>query len=329
MLVRFPALLGLLVLSSLAWSAEPEKPGPFEVETSTFDWKDAKRDRVVPVRLYVPKGKGPFPVVLFSHGLGGSRDNCAYLGQHWASHGFVSVHMQHKGSDNAVWKDSKQPLEAMKKSLLDPRNALNRPPDVRFVLDQLTKMNQEDGPFKDRLDLEHVGMSGHSFGAWTTQAVIGQIFPTPLGKEIQFTDPRIKAALIMSPNPPSADSKPDKVFTPIKVPCLHLTGTHDDGVLITSVKPADRRIPFENIKAAGQYLVIFKDGTHSVFTGGWKGKEQKNDPIIQGLTRTASTAFWQAYLKDDAEARTWLDRGGLKKTLGEEATLEIRGVTKE
>jgi len=47
------------------------------------------------------------------------------------------------------------------------------------------------------LDLNRIGMSGHSFGAVTTQNVSGQ--RTPFGPAL-FTDQRIKAALAMSPN---------------------------------------------------------------------------------------------------------------------------------
>src|SRR4051812_40026410 len=96
----------LLTLVAAVGQGEVPKAGPYAVETFTLDWKDAKRkDREVPVRLYVPqKAKGPRPVVIFSHGLGGSRDNAAYLGKHWASHGFVCVYVQHRGSDELVWK---------------------------------------------------------------------------------------------------------------------------------------------------------------------------------------------------------------------------------
>src|SRR5205807_8551614 len=107
--------------------------GLYEVATTTFDWKDQKRSREVPVRVYAPKsGQGPFPVIVFSHGLGGSRDGYAYLGRHWASHGYLCLHLQHHGSDDAVWKASKQPLADMRRAARDPANALNRPLDVRF-----------------------------------------------------------------------------------------------------------------------------------------------------------------------------------------------------
>ena len=99
------------------------KPGPYAVETACYDWQDKPRQREVPVKIYFPKtGDGPFPVIIFSHGLGGSRDGYEYLGRHWASHGYVSVHLQHKGSDTAVWKDQAKPMEAMRQAIKDLRN---------------------------------------------------------------------------------------------------------------------------------------------------------------------------------------------------------------
>jgi predicted dienelactone hydrolase len=66
---------------------------------------DAKRDRNIPIRVYLPSEKSPAPVVLFSHGLGGSREGNAYLGTHWAARGYAAVFLQHPGSDTSVWKD--------------------------------------------------------------------------------------------------------------------------------------------------------------------------------------------------------------------------------
>ena len=52
----------------------------------------------------------PCPVIIFSHGLGGSRDGYEYLGRHWASHGYVSVHSTHIGSDTSALKGTLRPL---------------------------------------------------------------------------------------------------------------------------------------------------------------------------------------------------------------------------
>src|SRR4051812_39599848 len=80
-------------------------PGTFAVETLKLEWRDAKRQRDVPAKIYFPKdATGACPLIVFSHGLGGTRDGYEYLGRYWASHGYVSVHVQHLGSDDAVWR---------------------------------------------------------------------------------------------------------------------------------------------------------------------------------------------------------------------------------
>src|SRR5205809_5050446 len=137
----------LLLLSGLDTTAAPaEGPataleykklaGPYAVEVGRYDWLDGKRDRKVPAKIYYPKGPGPFPVIIFSHGLGGSREGYEYLGRHWASYGYVSVHLQHLGSDNAVWEGA-QPSEIMQRlrdSAMNLENAANRPKDVSFAI---------------------------------------------------------------------------------------------------------------------------------------------------------------------------------------------------
>jgi predicted dienelactone hydrolase len=296
--------------------------GPAEVETMDLDWKDKTRDRDVPVWLYVPKGSGPFPVIIFSHGLGGSRQGYAYLGKHWASHGYVLVHLQHKGSDDAVWKESKQWLEAMRKAARDPANLRNRPLDVRFAVDQMENLNKE-GKLKGRLNLEKVGMAGHSFGAYTTLAAAGQTFFTPAGKPLRLAEPRLKAAIAMSPNAPARKTDRVKSFDSIKIPIFHLTGTRDDGVGITDTRPADRRVPYDNIKGAPQYLLILKDGDHMVFSGARRPTAGlgKKDAVFHDLIRMGTTAFWDAHLKGDSKALDWLT-SKFKKRLGAEGTFE-------
>ena len=64
------------------------------------------------------------------------------------------------------------------------------------------------------------------------------MFVTPKGKELKVVDKRIKAAIILSPSPAPSKTGQDKAFGAIKVPCLHMTGTRDDGVAITEVRPS-------------------------------------------------------------------------------------------
>ena len=73
----------------------------------------------------------------------------------------------------------------------DLENFLLRADDVRAVLDQLDQWNKtSNNPLSGRLDMNRIGMSGHSFGAVTTQALSGQRFV----RGAELSDARIKAA---------------------------------------------------------------------------------------------------------------------------------------
>src|ERR1700742_4829219 len=95
----------LLLLCCTLARAEPPPPvvgTDAAVQVVDQDWNDFARNRVVPVRLRVPTGGGPYPVILFSHGLGGSRAGGELWGDTWAHHGYIVVHMQHPGSDDSL-----------------------------------------------------------------------------------------------------------------------------------------------------------------------------------------------------------------------------------
>jgi predicted dienelactone hydrolase len=304
-----------------AAEAKPYKsdPGPHKVAVETYDWHDAARHRPVPAKIYRPAdGEGPWPVVVVSHGLGGSRDGYEYLGRHWAGHGYVSVHIQHLGSDAAVWKDKADPLASMREAVVDITNAMHRPVDVAFAIDQVATMGAAGGPLGGKVDTARVGMAGHSFGAWTTLAVAGQVFA---GLRPRFRDERVAAAIAMSA-PPAPPRQRSRAYDHIRIPILHMTGTLDES-LIVDTKAEERRIPFDRIDGAPQYLVTFEGGDHMVFSGRrWQAAPNDKDPRFHDLIRQATTAFWDAWLKGDASARRWLADGGFAAVLGRDGTFE-------
>jgi predicted dienelactone hydrolase len=296
-----------------------ENPGPFTVATVVYDWTDASRNRPVPVKIYYPKtGKGPFPVIIFSHGLGGTRESYEYLGRHWASHGYVSVHVQHLGSDDEVWRGSARPGRDMFRAAANPQNALARPLDVSFALDQMEKLNRTVSPFRGRLDFDRVGMAGHSFGAWTTLVIAGQGLA---GGGLSLADPRVKAAIEMSAPVPRKGQDLDRAYGGIKIPVFHMTGTLDDSP-IGDTTAEERRIPFDHIHGVDQYLVTFEGGDHMIFSGRARRPAHPKDALFQDRIRAGSVAFWDAYLRGDAGARDWLARGGYTALLGKDGRLE-------
>jgi predicted dienelactone hydrolase len=325
--MRRHALLPLLLTLVLAAPASctdkaPLRPykkdaGPHAVQVHLFDWTDAGRNRLVPVKIYLPEGKGPFPVIVFSHGLGGSREGYEFVGRHWASHGYVSVHPQHLGSDDGIFQGAGGDLG----DALGFTAAAARLLDVHFVLDRLETANREAGPLRGKLDLRRPGIAGHSYGSWTTLVIAGQTLP---GEGIRFADPRFKAAIALSPSlVQRAKDTAAQSYGTIRIPMLHMTGTLDDSPIGPFPTAADRRIPFDHIRGAAQYLAIFDGGDHSIFAG-YGAAPGSRDALFLDLIREGSTAFWDAYLKEDAAAKRWLAEGGFAAALGKAGRWEVK-----
>jgi predicted dienelactone hydrolase len=288
-----------------------------------FDWHDASRNRDVPVKIYYPtNGAGPFPVIVFSHGLGGTREGYEYLARQWAANGFVSVHVQHIGSDDSAWRGQGQPMQSMRQAA-NLQNSLNRPKDVQFVVDQLTDINKNDPKLQGKLDLTNLGMAGHSFGAQTSMLIAGQKLGGALmGQKLgaNLADPRFKAVIAMSDGAPMNHNNLDDVYAAVQIPTFYMTGTKDDSP-IGDTKASERRIPFDHTHAKPTYLLVLTDGDHMVFSGRLAQPRPTDEPQ-QKLIRIASTAFFDAYLKNDANAKKWLDENGFKQLLGEQGTFE-------
>jgi predicted dienelactone hydrolase len=307
--------LGMMVVSStgsLANAADYDPlmiPETAEIETLDLTVQDADRGREIPIRVYLPPATGAAPVVLFSHGLGGSRENNPYLGRHWAARGYVVVCLQHAGSDETVWRDVPlgQRLAAMRRAA-NAQNTLLRLQDVPAVIDQLEAWNSDDdSPLRGRLDLDRVGMSGHSFGAVTTQGVSGQ--RTPRGRAL-FTDSRIKAALPMSPNAPSAGGDPAQLFGEVAIPWLLMTGTRDTA-LVGDATVESRLAVYPALPPGGKYELVLHEAEHSAFGDrALPGDSTARNPNHHRVILALSTAFWDAYLRDDSRAKNWLDGTG-------------------
>jgi predicted dienelactone hydrolase len=316
-----PLLLRPLSLEAKEKSAWPKAdPRSHKTMSLTFDWKDAVRDRVVPVKIYHPKDMTErAPVIVFSHGTGGSCQGYAYLGQFWASHGYVCVHPQHAGSDNEIFKGNANIMEALKKAALNPKNAVERPKDISFVLDQLATLNKDHATFKGKPNLDAVGLAGHSFGAHTTLVTAGQAMVARSPK-----DKRIKAIIPMSAPVPKANL--DKAYGDIKLPTLLMSGTLDNS-LVGDTKAKDRRVPFDRIAGADKFFINFEGGDHMIFSGRFakpsKDQSKKDGEFHRGIKQSA-LAFWDAYLKNDDGARAWLSGKGLADYLGKLATVEVR-----
>jgi predicted dienelactone hydrolase len=314
----YPLLAMLSMVAGSAAAYDPlAVPDGQAREFRDLDVIDGERDRTVPIRLFLPRdgrATAPFPVVLFSHGLGGSRKGCGFLGEHWSQRGYAAVFVEHPGSNEAVWQAV--PPAGRMAAMRDAASLENfrlRVGDIAAVLDQLGAWNSTHGhPLAGQLDLDRVGMSGHSFGGQTTQAVSGQSFPL-VGR--RFTDPRIKAAVIMSPGTQRGRLDAGGSFGEVVIPWLLLTGTKDKA-LIGGQSVESRLAVFPALPPGQSYELVLHDAEHSAFTDrSLPGDKEPRNPNHHRSILAITTAFWDGFLRKDAAARDWLDGSGPRGVL--------------
>jgi len=173
-------------------------------------WQDAVRDAA-------PRD-GRWPLVAFSHGFGGHRRQSTFLCTHLASHGYVVAAVDHTGN---TLLDILQLMLAVQAggSLPNTREVLEefvalRPADVGFMIDRVAT------ELAAHVDLARIGMTGHSFGGWTTLTYTAR-------------DERVCAALPLAPaggsTPLPADTLRDTVDLAWgrPVPTLYLVADRD------------------------------------------------------------------------------------------------------
>ncbi len=113
------------------------------------------------------RSRGPYPVVVFSHGNGGVRFQSVYLTEVLASHGFIVAAPDHVGN-------TFRELIATSAALTLAEAARVRPADVSATLDALLARSADGAdPLHDLADPARVGVAGHSFGGYTAARIAG------------------------------------------------------------------------------------------------------------------------------------------------------------
>jgi predicted dienelactone hydrolase len=301
--------LGPLVTPVAAQTGEPSSVTAVAPAYATleFEWIDPLRGRAVPVRLYLPEAIEPganFPLVVFSHGIGGSRRGYSYLGSHFAANGIASLHVQHVGSDRAIWVGNPFGLIGRLHDAAQEREAIDRALDVRFALDQL--LASEHGV---RVDRTHLVVAGHSYGANTALLVAGARLERE-GRTIDYSEPRFSAAILISAPPFYGETDPSRILKHVTIPTLHITATEDVIQIPGYYSGADDRVAvFEAIGSRNKTLAIFSGGSHSIFTDrAGTGGAQLN-PQVKAATRELSLAFIRQVFGGAAGAlERWTER---------------------
>jgi dienelactone hydrolase len=288
------AAVAAFVAEARATAARALAPDPALFVTTTHDWRDEVRMRDVPVRVYRPVHiDGKLPLVIFSHGIGGSREGYRYLGRHFAANGYLAVHIQHTGSDRQLWMGNPLSLLGRLSDAAAEGEALARAADVRFVLDRLPDPARDGAPDLP-IDRERILIAGHSYGANTAMLIAGAQVDRA-GVRATFGDARIRAAILISAPPFYGMRDTRAILRDVAVPTLHITATGDD-IVIPGYRSGlgDRLEVFESMGAASmapKLLAVFKGGAHSMFTDRLAPGGADLNPVVKNATRELALAF--------------------------------------
>ncbi len=278
------------------WAAvqAPEPAGP-GFATLDLDWSDPRRQRAVPVRLYLPQAERPSaitpgthrrPLVLFSHGIGGSRLGYTWFGQHLARNGIVSLHLQHVGSDRTLWSGNVFGLVGRLQSAAQEQEAMARVEDLRFALDTLLASK-----LGDRIDGQRIVAAGHSYGANTTLLAAGARVQRS-GEVVNLSDSRIRGAVVISAPPFYGEGDLSEILASVSVPTLHVTTTEDVIRIPGYFSDAEDRVKvFEATGGHRKWLAVYAGGSHSMFTDRRGNGSGGFNPQVKQATQGLVLAF--------------------------------------
>ncbi len=234
-----------------------------------------------------PSG-GPYPLVVFSHGNGGLRFQSLFFTERLASYGFIVMAIDHPDDTIADALAGRIDTKALVESM-----AL-RPLDLLRLIDYADRLNSDGGAFDGVIDMDHIGVTGHSFGGYTALALGGArldlsdpgapcttadtsilcamrpyaatiarlrgLSATPDGLLPATTDARIRAVVAMAP---ASSLFTDAGIADISVPTMLIAGSAD------TVLPVDA-----NADAAYAAIttpkarVVLENGEHYLFVVG-------------------------------------------------------------
>lgn len=299
--------------------------GPFEVVASTaIEFTRDGRDLPLPILVRHPvpteAHPGPFPLVVFSHGMGGYCDAFEHLSTHLASHGYVVVHPAHTDSIRLRREAGESPDSLRRTFTQGGTSAV----DLRSRIDDCLWILANIPAIETKLD--HAGLiddsrtaiAGHSAGAMTTQALAGLRLSPPMARRARSladgTD--FDAYIIISGQGTTRPSLNEQSWSGFNRPTLVLSGTEDVSQ-VSDETPESRRHPYEYAPPGDKHLIHITGATHSSYQGATAPNADAER--IEALTTHATLAFLDLYLKHNKSAQTWLTSEDRAKFEGVEA----------
>jgi predicted dienelactone hydrolase len=257
------------------------------------------------VRVSAPTTGQDLPVIVFSHGFGGSSDGYGPLADHWAAHGFVVVQPTHLDSRTLGIPPD------------DPRTPLIwrvRVEDLTHVLDRLDVLEVAVPGLAGRLDRSRVAVAGHSWGAQSVSMLLGARVLGPDGTPGEdMSDPRVKAGVLLAAaGRGGADLTPfatehfpfmNPSFADMVTPALVIAGDRDQSLL--SVRGPDWFTDPYHLSPGGKSLLTLFGAEHSL--GGIPGYDSKEttdeSPERVALIQRLTWAYLRSAL--DIEDDSW------------------------
>lgn len=308
-----------------------EYPGPYRWKMRSITLDDRSRNRIFPADIYLPSVPTPRPLIVISHGLGSDRSSFAYLAQHLASYGFAVAVPEHPGSDTSHLQAL---FQGTAERVSSPREFLDRPLDITYLLDELDHLSQSDPTFHGHLNLQAVGVVGQSYGGYTAFALAGaklnfqqlqtncrsldrslnlslvlQCLALQLpNQDYHLADPRIKAAIAIDPIDRSIMGQSS--LRQIQIPTMIVAGSAD------TVAPALREQiqPFTWLTTDAKYLALIDGGTH--FSTIAESPHAvvpvpasvigRDPALARRYMRALSVAFFQTYVAKQPDYRLFL-----------------------
>lgn len=327
------------------------QPGPYATGSANLTLHDPERDKDLEITVRYPKAAptdpANFPLIVFSHGAGGSRDAFPQLTTHWASHGYIVVLPTHADSIALRRKQGEDVRHIAKNpnSLIRDVKPMDRVADVKLILDSIPTLEdqvedlhatlpptQSPAPNKPatrgRIDRDRIAMAGHSAGALTTQMIVGVKVRgarsmeqgKPAGGADLLTarsvaDSRVKAGLIISGGGLNNRMLTEDSWNELSVPILTITGSNDIAG-IGNETPETRRHSFEYSRGRAKggpaaYLLWIEGATHSSYAGkGARPAASADDldlDMVVNATTATTQAFLDAWIKGDQAARDYIE----------------------